>query len=141
MKISCSILFSHLMASVVINLTEERKKEDLKKLTDEFPRIFDGVCRPMAGPACNFELKEGTIPTAIRGSRPVAQPLVPRLKKELDHLEEQNIIRKVTATTACVHPIVIAAKKDGGIRVCVDFTTLNDNIIRPRFDKATPFQQ
>ncbi|KAI9550285.1 hypothetical protein GHT06_004929 [Daphnia sinensis] len=113
-----SIFFPHLMASVVINPTEERKKEDLKKLTEEFPRIFDGVCRPMVGPACHFKLKEGAIPMAIRGSCPVAGPLMPRLKKELDQLEEQNIIRKVTEPTAWVHPIVIAAKKDGDIRVC-----------------------
>jgi hypothetical protein len=37
--------------------------------------------------------------------------------------------------------MVLATKKDGGIRVCVDFTILNHNIIRPRFDTATaPFQ-
>jgi hypothetical protein len=36
--------------------------------------------------------------------------------------------------------MVLAFKKDGGIRVCVDFTILNHNAIRPRFDPATPFQ-
>ena len=65
---------------------------------------------------------------------------MPRLKQELDLLEKQEIIRKVTEPTAWVHPMVLATKKDGGIRVCVDFTILNHNIIRPRFDTATPFQ-
>ncbi|KAI9550722.1 hypothetical protein GHT06_006517 [Daphnia sinensis] len=55
-----SIFFPHLMASVVINPTEERKKEDLKKLTEEFPRIFDGVCRPMVGPAFHDFFIRGT---------------------------------------------------------------------------------
>ena len=135
-----SKFFPHLMASVVVNPTEERKNEDRKILTADFPHIFDGVCRPMVGPACHFELKEGAVPVAFRGSRPVSEPLLPKLKKELNHLEEQKIVRKVTAPTAWVHPIVIAMKKDGDIRLCVDFTILNDNIIRPRFDTATPFQ-
>jgi hypothetical protein len=65
---------------------------------------------------------------------------MPRLKQELDLLEKQEIIRKVTEPTAWVHPMVLATKKDGGIRVCVYFRILNHNIIRPRFDTATPFQ-
>jgi hypothetical protein len=128
------------MAFVVINPTEERNKEDRKMLTAEFLHIFDGVCRPIVGPACHFELKEGAVPVAFQGSRPVSEPLLPRLKKELNHFEEKKIVRKVTAPTAWVHPIVIATKKDGDIRLCVDFTILNDNIIRPRFYTATPFQ-
>jgi hypothetical protein len=79
------------MASVVINLTEERKNEDRKILTADFPHIFDGVCRPMVGPACHFELKEGAVPVTFRGSRPVSEPLLPRLKKELNHLEEHKL--------------------------------------------------
>jgi hypothetical protein len=135
-----SKFFPRLMALVGINPTEERKKEDLKQLTAVPPHIFDGICRPMVGPACHFELKEGEIPAAIRGSRPVSVPLVTRLKQELDLLEKQELIRKVTEPTAWVHPMVLVLKKDGGIRVCVDFTILNHNAIRLRFDPATPFQ-
>jgi hypothetical protein len=49
-------------------------------------------CRPVASPACHFELKEGAIPAAIHGSRPVSVPLMPRLKQELDLLEKHNPI-------------------------------------------------
>lgn len=51
-----------------------------------------------------------------------------------------NVICKVIDPTAWVHPIVIAPKKDGGIRVCVDFTHLNTHIIRPKCETDTPFQ-
>jgi hypothetical protein len=74
----------------------------------------------------------------MRGSRPVAIPLLPKLKTELDSLEDQLVICKVVDPTEWVHPIVIAPKKDGGIRVCVDFTHLNNFIIRPMFETATP---
>jgi hypothetical protein len=124
------------MAKVGINQTEERKKENLNQLTAVHPHIFDGICRPMASPACHFELKEGAIPAAIHGSRPVSVPLMPRLKQELGFLEKQEIIQRVTKSTARVHPMVLATNKDGGIRVCVDFTILNHNIIRPRFDSG-----
>jgi hypothetical protein len=132
--------FSNLLANIYTHPTEGIKQNDLKNLTNDFPLIFDGVCRPMAGPACHFELKKDAVPVAFRGSRPVAEPLMPLLKKELDLLEQQDVVRKVSKPTAWVHPIVIAPKSDGGIRVCGDFTILNKSIIRPHFETATPFQ-
>ncbi|KZS06702.1 Uncharacterized protein APZ42_029750, partial [Daphnia magna] len=104
--------------SIRINVSPQQKAEMLKSLMAPHPLIFDGVCRPMAGPPCHFQL----------------------LKTELDSLEDQLVICKVVDPTAWVQPIVIAPKKDGGIRVCVDFTHLNNFIIRPKFETATPFQ-
>ena len=107
---------------------------------DEFPRVFDGQCRPMKGPPCHFELKEGATPVTMRGSRPVAVPLMPKLKEELVLLLEQGIIRRVDEPTAWIHPIVIETKPSGGLRLCVDFRALNQHIIRPKFESPTPFQ-
>lgn len=113
--------------------------QDFNKLMAEFPR-FDGVCRPMMGPPCYFNLKEGAVPTPIKGSRTVAEPLFPRLKAELDSLEAQGIIKKVTEPTEWVHPIAIVPKKYGEFRICGDFCTLNKHIILPIFETAAPFQ-
>ena len=112
----------------------------LRVLMEECLLIFDGVCRPMRGPPCHFQLKEGAVPSAIRGSRPISVPLMPRVKQELDSLEDQGIVSKVPEPTLWVHPIVIVSKDDGGIRICGDFTSLNHCIIRPTFDSPTPFQ-
>lgn len=128
------------VAAVQATPTLERVQRDLKQFQEEFPSIFDGQCRPMRGPPCHFEIGKGAIPRAIRGSRPVAVPLMQPLREELDLLESQEIIRKVTLPTAWVHPIVIAFKATGAIRLCVDFRELNKCIIRPRFETATPFQ-
>ena len=94
----------------------------------------------MVGPTCHFQLAEGAIPSGMRGSRQVAIPLLPKLKTELDSLEDQLVFCKVVDPTAWVNPIVIAPKKDGGVCVCVDFTNLNNFIIRPIFETATPFR-
>ncbi|XP_057368277.1 uncharacterized protein K02A2.6-like [Daphnia carinata] len=112
----------------------------LNELMAEVPSIFDGVCRPMLGSPCHFRLKEDAVPSSIRGSRPIAVPLMPKVKRELDMLEEQNIIAKVTEPTAWVRPIVIVPKEDGEVRIRGDFTSPNRCIIRPVFEAPTPFQ-
>ena len=128
------------VAPLTVGPSNTVKDRTLKKLMADFPKTFDGECRPMKGPPCHFRLVEGATPVAIRGSRPVAEPLLPRLKEEITALEKQRIIRKVTEPTAWVHPIVVVPKKDKGIRLCVDLGALNKCIVRPRFESQTPFQ-
>ncbi|KZS19676.1 Uncharacterized protein APZ42_013836 [Daphnia magna] len=62
----------------------------LRELMTECPLIFYGVCRPMRGPAYHFQLKEGAVPSVIRGSRPIAVPLMLKVKQELDSLEDHH---------------------------------------------------
>ncbi len=78
----------------------------LRVLMAECPLIFDGVFRPMRGPPCHFQLKEGTVPSAIRGSRLIAVPLMPRVKQELDSLEDQGIVSKVPEPTLWVQSLL-----------------------------------
>ena len=52
------VAFSTLLANIHTHPSEGIKRGDLRILTNAFPLIFDGVCRPMAGPACHFELKK-----------------------------------------------------------------------------------
>jgi len=46
------------------------------------------------------------------------------VKKELDKLLEVGFIRPVE-TTECVSPVVLALKKNGKLRVCVNYKVLN----------------
>ncbi|EFX74881.1 hypothetical protein DAPPUDRAFT_251167 [Daphnia pulex] len=93
----------------------------LRELTAECPLIFYGVCRAMRGPPCHFQLKEDAVPSAVYESRSIDLPLMPKLKQELDSLENQGIISKDIDESAYT-------------------TSLNHCIIRPTFDYTTPFQ-
>lgn len=62
--------------------------------------------------------------------------LIPRLgalEKELKNLEELGIISSIQEPTEWVSPIVVVPKDDGDIRLCVNFTKLNESVQRPYF--------
>ena len=54
------------------------------------------------------------------------------LKRELDNLEAQGIIAKVTAPTDWVNSLVCVTKSNGTLRLCLDPKDLNKAIKRPR---------
>ncbi len=55
---------------------------------------------------------------------------MPKLKAELDKMEAQGIIRPCPETTDWVHNLVIAKKKNGDLRICLDPKNLNKGLIR-----------
>lgn len=83
-------------------LTQHRrtKKKGKNRIMKKFSKVFDSESRPINGPPCHFVLKDGAFSVAMRGLRPVAVPLMPKLKEEVDTLEEQGIIYQVTKPTA-----------------------------------------
>ena len=71
--------------------TPNNKEADKKRIMERFPKAFDGECRPMNGPPFHFVVKDGAILVVMRGSCPVAVPLIPKLKEELDTLLQNKI--------------------------------------------------
>ena len=71
--------------------------------------------------------------------QPVAQPhrripfyLREKVENELDRLEQLDIIEKVDGPADWVSPVIIAPKKNGDIRICVDMRKANEAIKRER---------
>ena len=62
--------------------------------------------------------------------RAVPQRIMPELKKELDKMEQEGIIRPCPETTEWVHNIVTVVKKDGSVRLCLDPRNLSKYLIR-----------
>lgn len=72
-------------------------------------------------------------PYAVSTPRRLALPLKSKVKKELDSLEKLGVIRPVTKPTEWCSPIVVVPKANDKIRLCVDYTRLNEAVKRENF--------
>eukprot|EP00914_Ancora_sagittata_P001774 GHVO01004218.1.p1 GENE.GHVO01004218.1~~GHVO01004218.1.p1 ORF type:complete len:550 (-),score=74.23 GHVO01004218.1:1348-2997(-) len=99
--------------------------EDLKLI---FPSMFDGRVGKFEGEA-NLCLTPDAKPVQLP-PRAVPQSILPKLKKELDKMEKEGIIRPCPETTEWVHNIVTVVKKNGSLRVCLDPRNLNRYLTR-----------
>ncbi|XP_026318556.1 uncharacterized protein K02A2.6-like [Hyposmocoma kahamanoa] len=69
----------------------------------------------------------GKIPIGVRDN----------LLVELSRMEKMSVIRKVSHPTSWVNAIVVAAKKDGSLRICLDPRPLNRAIRRAHYPLPT----
>ena len=100
-------------------------KQDLFKL---FPTVFDGIGQ--LSETYTIELKEDATPVK-HPPRRVPESLKPEIKKELDRLLSEDIIKPVTDATDWVNSLVFVTKDSGELRLCLDPKDLNKCIKRP----------
>ena len=85
-------------------------------------------------------MKENAKPFSIATPRRLPLPLKDKVEEELKCLQNQNIIRPVTNPTDWCAPIVVVPKGSDKIRLCVDFTKLNESVKRENFPLPTTDQ-
>jgi len=108
-------------------------------LMDQYPTVFDGQIRIMAGETFHITLVENAVPFCVKTPRSIPFAYRDKLKAELDLLLDQNIIAPVTEVTDWCAPIVVTPKKGSDrIRMCVDLSRLNRYVKRERFQSPTP---
>lgn len=101
-------------------------------IMDEFADIFTGI-GPFPG-ECTIHVNPNAIPV-VHPPRRVPLALHDRLKAELQNMEKQQIIVKVTEPTEWVNSMVAAEKpRSGKVRVCLDPKDLNKVIKQPHDD-------
>lgn len=101
------------------------------KPEEDFPQLFKGLGK-LKG-QYKIVLVRNTKPYAISCPRRLAIPLYKPLKDELKLLQEQDVIFPVDEPTEYCAGIVVRPKENGNIRLCVDYTELNKNICRSRY--------
>ncbi|XP_022108206.1 uncharacterized protein LOC110988727 [Acanthaster planci] len=98
--------------------------------------VFEGgEC--LHGQTVNIKIDGAAIPYCVTTPRRIPIPLMPQRKEELDKMENLGIIQRITKPTDWCSPIVIAPKKNGAIRLCVDLRQLNRTTTRERFTILT----
>ena len=113
---------------------------------DNNPKLFGGLGR-MSGGDYSIQLREDAVPFALSTPRRVSIPLMDVVKRELQRMEDLQVIRRVdTPTDWCAGVVVVAKprvvastvegeeKETHNVRICVDRTKLNESVMREKHD-------
>lgn len=94
----------------------------------QFPKLFEGLGSMES--EVRITLERGVAPFAQSVPRRVAAARKKPLREELSRMERLGVISKIEEPTDWCAPIVVVPKKNGKIRVCIDFTRLNEAVKR-----------
>jgi transposase InsO family protein len=94
----------------------------------QFPGLFKGL--GSIGSDVKIKLKADVAPFAQMAPRRVPAARRAPLMRELKRMEGMGVISKIDEPTDWCSPCVVVPKKDGRIRLCVDYTKLNAAVKR-----------
>ncbi|UYV60823.1 K02A2.6-like [Cordylochernes scorpioides] len=110
-----------------INIVEDHAPTKLDPML-KFPKLFNGLGK--IDIPYEIKLKEGAKPYSIYTPRRVPIPLMKELQMELERMTSNGVIEKVEGSSEWCSPMVLVAKPSGKLRICVDLSILNKNILR-----------
>ena len=135
---SCPILgLETCLALGVMNLVlSVNSSESMTKQTvmEKYGDVFQGIGK-LPG-VCDIKLKPNAVPV-VHPPRKVPVAIRDKLKDELDRMENDQIICKVTEPTEWVNSLVTVQKPNGSLRLCLDPKDLNEAIMRPHYPSKT----
>lgn len=111
-----------------INSVNNVKIEGFDKLITEFGDVFSDELGAYKGPPISMELKNDAKPVFLR-HRQVEFALRGPVEREIDKLVEQGIYEPVQFSNWGT-PVVTARKKDGSIRLCGDYRSTVNRMIK-----------
>ena len=98
----------------------------------EYIDLFDGVGR-MDLYTYKIRLREGALPFALATARKVPYNLYDKVRLEIQRMMRLGVVKEVVEPTEWASPMVVIPKKDGSVRICVDYTKLNKSVERERY--------
>lgn len=115
-------------AVFTVNNDESLSKENILQ---RYPKVFSEKVGQLEG---KYRIKvDSTVNPVQHAPRRVPVALRDRLKSELDKMVEQEIIHPVTTPTSWVSSLVVVAKPNGKLRLCLDPKDLNKAIQREHY--------
>ena len=111
-------------ASVGLKLSgccEDFDRKQIEKLIQEYPKVFSD--EPGKTEVCELEIRTGDSPPIASAPYRVPDKLKDDVKKEIENLVEMGVASASHSPWAS--PIVPVCKKDGKLRLCVDYRKLN----------------
>jgi Reverse transcriptase (RNA-dependent DNA polymerase) len=108
---------------------------DRQDVLRDYADLFSGI--GVIPGTCKLHLKEDAVPV-VNPTRRVPEALRSRLQDELQRMEKNDIISKVSEPTDWVNSLVVVEKpKTGQLRICLDPKALNESIRRPHYPMPT----
>ena len=105
----------------------------VKRLDNINDLAFGEVGRPVQCDPIKIRLRDDATPYSISTARRIPLPLLPKVEQELQRMEENGVIERITEPTDWCAPMVPVMKKGGGVRICVDLKKLNRAVKRERY--------
>ena len=123
---------SAILALVNVSTDDEKKIEDIpvvRDFSDVFPDDLPGL-PPHRQVEFGIDLTPGAAPIA-RAPYRLAPPEMQELSSQLQELLEKGFIRPSSSPWGA--PILFVKKKDGSLRMCIDYRELNKVTIKNRY--------
>ncbi|XP_041360993.1 uncharacterized protein K02A2.6-like [Gigantopelta aegis] len=113
------------------NASSDEPTSDSVSIPDRFPQLFSDKIGKVKGFKHKIKVRSDVKPVQQKLRR---LPFAVRnaVSAELKKLENSDIIERIDASE-WISPIVVAWKKDGSVRVCVDLRKPNEAIIEDRY--------
>ena len=99
-----------------------------ERIKDKFPKVFQGLGN--LGGEYTIKLGPDAKPYSLFIPRHVPLPLRPKVEEELNRMEKEGVISKVSEPTQWCAGMVVVPKKSGSVRICVDLKPLNTSVLR-----------
>ena len=103
----------------------------VQQVVTQYPRVFKSQLGRFPG-MVKVEVDPSVQPT-ITPTRRIPTALKERFKKEIDRLQSLGVIAPVDRPTPWVSSVVVATKKSGALRICIEPRPLNAALKRERY--------
>lgn len=97
----------------------------------KYPKIFNGLGKTKW--TYTIAVGPDAKPFALSTPRRVPLPLMDKVKAELTRMEKLGVISKVDEPTEWCAGMVVVPKSNGDVRICIDFTKLNESVKRENY--------